>query len=57
MGDATCKWRENPEDGLYEPGCGAEEWHLPPGLDLYEFCPHCGKRIEVTSNDIGDNQR
>lgn len=36
---------ENQGSNHFTTGCGHDFW-LDDGLDLYDFCPHCGKTIE-----------
>lgn len=47
---AECSYE--PQDGstlTYETGCG-NVFNLDPMLELYEFCPYCGRRAAVNGN-------
>ena len=46
-----CLW-EAVEDVTFKPGCCEESWHLPPGRDLYEFCPFCGGKVEIDQSPV-----
>lgn len=47
----SCIW-DVIDDLEFMPECeGSDSFHLTPGLDLPEFCQHCGKRIEVCDPD------
>jgi hypothetical protein len=37
---------EDDDDGRYETGCG-KVFHLHENLELYDFCPFCGHRVQV----------
>jgi hypothetical protein len=44
----TCEWIEIEDgSGIYNTCKEGEEFHLTEGLELYEFCMHCGGKIVI----------
>ena len=42
----VCVYEREVHDACrFETSCG-HTFHLTPGGDLYDYCPHCGKLIE-----------
>lgn len=46
---ATCKWTEETDTGVHETQCGHAHYFNDGDVkeNEYQFCPFCGKRIEV----------
>lgn len=48
---SECSYESEDGDTLtYDTGCG-NIFRLDPMLELYEFCPYCGKRVAVKSEE------
>jgi len=45
----ACEYEHDHDNpSLYLTGCG-HEFYLDSGMELYDFCPHCGGAVETTS--------
>ena len=52
---SECSYESEDGDTLtYETSCG-NVFRLDPMLELYEFCPYCGKRVTQKSNAVRDS--
>jgi hypothetical protein len=49
--EMNCEWTYDADENLWEGSCGFQWWAFDMGfgpLDAnWEYCPHCGKKIEV----------
>lgn len=53
----VCRWQPIEEGSeTWEPGCCHEWWILERGNELYDFCFHCGGRIEVAATEDVSNE-
>lgn len=53
---ATCVYTYEPGDTLnYDTGCG-HQFRLDSELELYEFCPYCGKPVESVAVETGGSR-
>ncbi len=45
----SCEYEHDADNpSLFLTGCG-HEFYLDSGMELYDFCPHCGGSVEVCS--------
>ena len=56
--ESPCKWVASEHGStMFNTGCeNSPEFYLTDGLDLYDFCPFCGHRIEAAppASDEGE---
>lgn len=48
-----CEWAWQPRSNHYETGCGDGFQFMNGGVEEnnYNYCPHCGRKIEVVKDD------
>ncbi len=44
---AKCKWTSPHDGGLLRAGCDNEEMWPKSFTEMFKYCPHCGKEIEL----------
>jgi hypothetical protein len=44
--ERTCQYEQVDGSSMHLTSCG-HEFHLDAGMDLYDYCPHCGGSVET----------
>lgn len=51
----VCVWGERPHRCFFATGCGSEfaSFYVSPRDRGFRYCPYCGKKVEVKSDEKG----